>query len=182
VSLLRSIREGDDRARDALVRRFLPRLTRWARGRLPASARGLVDTDDLVQVSLVKALGHLEDFEPRRDGAFLAYLRRILTNTLRDEIRRAARRPAGVEMPGELGAGSPSPLEEVIGRETLEAYERALEALPERQRTAVVLRLELGMSHQEVADTIGDATSDSARMMVKRALVEIAESMSRGGG
>src|SRR5262249_58923219 len=72
--LLSRARGGDAQARDALFARFLPVLTRWAHRRLPNRARDLSDTDDLVQVTLVRALHRLAQFEPRREGAFLAYL------------------------------------------------------------------------------------------------------------
>lgn len=78
VSLLARFRAGDEIARDRLLARYLPILRRWAHGRLPSYARQLADTDDLVQVSLLRAFNHMGSFEPRREGAFLLYLRRIL--------------------------------------------------------------------------------------------------------
>ena len=39
--LVDRIREGDHAARERLIRRYLPLLTRWAHGRLPGSARGM---------------------------------------------------------------------------------------------------------------------------------------------
>ena len=77
--LLRRVRssDGDERqaARDRLMARFLPRLRRWARGRLPHTARSRAETDDLVQLTLLRALRNVDEFENRGDGAFLAYLR-----------------------------------------------------------------------------------------------------------
>ena len=74
----RACRAGDQRARERLVSRFLPILRNWATGRLPGGARDLAETDDLVQITLVRALDHIDRFEHRGEGAFLAYLRRIL--------------------------------------------------------------------------------------------------------
>src|SRR5262245_56023339 len=91
VSLLALVRQGDAQARERLFRRYLPVLTRWARGRLPLQARDLSETDDLVQVTLVRAMGRLDTFESRHEGAFLAYLRHALLNAVRDEIRRSRR-------------------------------------------------------------------------------------------
>jgi RNA polymerase sigma-70 factor (ECF subfamily) len=48
--LLAKARAGDARARDALLARFLPRLRKWARGRLPGWCRELCDPGDLVQL------------------------------------------------------------------------------------------------------------------------------------
>src|SRR5262245_15818095 len=100
--LLVRIRQGDRAAREALMRRFLPILTRWARGRLPGYARDLAQTDDLVQDTLTATLAHLNDFEIRREGAFLAYLRRALLNRVRDEIRRVRVRPVRENMDSEI--------------------------------------------------------------------------------
>lgn len=175
--LLEQVRAGDTRARDRLLARFLPLLRRWAHGRLPGYARSLADTDDLVQVSLLRALDHVDGFEVRREGAFLAYLRRILLNSIRDEIRRAARRPT--EDLGDRDVASPGPslLEEQIGRETMERYEAALTRLTEGQQEAVIMRLEFGYSYVQIAEAMGRTTPNAARMLVARALVQLAEEM-----
>jgi RNA polymerase sigma-70 factor (ECF subfamily) len=73
AGLLERVRGGDAGARERLLSRYVPALRRWAHGRLPPRARELADTDDLVQVTLIRALDHLGDFEPRRPGAFLAW-------------------------------------------------------------------------------------------------------------
>ncbi|MEM7351159.1 MAG: sigma-70 family RNA polymerase sigma factor, partial [Acidobacteriota bacterium] len=93
VVLLDQVRAGSDTARERLMERFLPILRRWARGRLPSYARSAAETDDLVQVTLLRALGNVARFDPRGEGAFLAYLRQIMLNAVRDEIRRSGRRP-----------------------------------------------------------------------------------------
>ena len=91
ADLLSRVRGGDPAAREQLFARYLPILKRWAHGRLPGSARNLADTDDLIQTSLLRALNRVGEFEPRHEGAFLAYLRQTLLNALRDEIRRSRR-------------------------------------------------------------------------------------------
>jgi RNA polymerase sigma-70 factor (ECF subfamily) len=140
-----------------------------------------LDTDDLVQVTLIRALDHVEGFEPRHEGAFLAYMRRILLNQIRDEIRRVARRPGQASLEDDLPALGRSPLEDAIGQETVERYEAALERLTDEQREAVVLRLELGFTYQQIADALGHGSSNAARMMVTRALVRLSERMGEFG-
>ena len=175
--LLERLRGGDSAARERLVARYLPVLRRWAHGRLPPHARGLADTDDLVQVTLMRALDHLDGFEPRREGAFLAYLRRALLNVLRNEIRNASRRPSGPAADASLPDSKPSPLEEAIGKELLERYERALASLPEEQQEAIILRVEMGFSHEQIAEALGKRTANAARMVVSRALLRLSEEM-----
>jgi len=150
-------------------------LQAWAHGRLPARARELSDTDDLVQVSLLRALDHIEGFEPRREGAFLAYLRTILLNLVREELRRVGRRPGRTPVDDNLPDTSRSLLEEAVGRETIEIYEAALAQLPAEQQEAVILRVEFDFTHAEVAEALGKSSSDAARMYVARALVRLAE-------
>lgn len=178
VALLHRYRGGDEAARDALLARYLPMLRRWAHGRLPGSARGLADTDDLVQITLLRAMKHMGTFEPRREGAFLAYLRRIMLNAIREEIRRASRRPSGEPISEEL----PAPRDFAVEQDTFEAYEKALASLPEDQQEAVMLRVEFGYTHQEIADAVGSPSANAARMMVARALVRLAEGMGEGRG
>jgi RNA polymerase sigma-70 factor (ECF subfamily) len=173
-ALLLRVRNGDGRARDALVRRFLPLLRQWAHGRLPRAARDLHETDDLVQLALMRALKNLEHFEHEGPGSFLAYLRQILLNQVRDEVRRLGRRPGTAEIDPELpDADAPSPVERLVGSERLQAYERALGELPRRQQGLIVMRLELGMSYPEIAAETG-STPDAVRVMVARALVRLA--------
>jgi len=177
ASLLGRIRDGSHPARDRLVRRYLDPLRRWARGRLPVGLRDLTDTDDLVQVTLLAALDHVEGFEYRKDGAFLAYLRQILQNRIRDEVRRAGRRPGQTEFPEEFPAAAPSPLEQAIGKQALARYEQALQELRPEQQEAVILRMELGFTYPEIATALGSPTPNAARMMVTRGLIRLAEVM-----
>lgn len=175
--LLERVRGGDGAARERLVGRFLPLLRRWASGRLPAHARSLADTDDLVQVSLLRALDKVDTFEARREGAFLAYLRQVLLNSLRDEIRRAKRRPNEPLGEREFASAEPSAFERVVGRDTMEGYEAALERLTPAQREAVIMRLEFGYGYARIAEAMGRENPNAARMLVARALVQLAAEM-----
>lgn len=177
ADLLSRMNEGDASARDALARRYLPILKRLAHGRLPRRVRGLIDTDDLVQLTLVSALSHLEGFEHRRQGAFHAYLRQILVNKIRDLARSAQRSPEHEPLPDGLPTGARSPLEELIGLDRLEAYERALSKLNEQQREAVIMRVEMGFTYREIAEEVSSPSSNAVRMLIGRALVQMAKEM-----
>ena len=175
AKLLVRAREGDRSAKNDLAGRYALMLRQWAHGRLPASARDLVDTSDLVQVTLQRAFARLDSFEPRREGALLAYMRQILLNQIRDESRRAKRRPAHDPLPDDLGdTMTPSPLEEIIGKESVRRYEEALARLSDRQREAIILRVELGLRYREVAEAVHAPSVNAARLMVARALVRLA--------
>ncbi len=173
-------RTGDPHAIDEICARYIPRLNRWARGRLPAWARGALDTQDMVQDTLVQVVKRLDQFEPRHEGAFQAYARQALMNRIRDEIRRAQRKPAGDALDTGHPSREPSPLEEAIGHQALERYEAALERLRPEEREAVVLRVEMRQSMAEIAAAMGKPSAAAAHMAVSRALVRLAEEMARG--
>lgn len=182
VSLLDMARSGDDKAVELLYRRYLPPLQRWARGRLPSWARDLTETDDLVQDTLLRTLHRLDDFEYLRTGAFLSYLRQGVMNRVRDEIRRVGRRPPATESASRLRTEDPSPIEELIGKETLERYEGALAELKPADREAAIARIELELDYRQIAQLLGKPSPDAARMAVSRALVRLAKVMKEAGG
>ena len=177
ASLLAKVRAGDQEARARLAVRYRAILRRWAHGRVPPRARSLIDTDDVVQVTLVRALERAGKFEPRREGAFLAYLRTILLNEIRAALRRVDRGPELEPLPDGLTDRRPSPLAEAIGAEAIDSYETALADLTEEQQQAVVLRVEMGFTYQQVAEAMGSPSMDAARMLVARALARLSEKM-----
>ena len=177
VELLERFKQGDDEAVSLLVERSLPPLKRWARGRLPRWARENADTQDLVQDAVVRALPRLKSFEARHPGALQAYLRQAITNHIRDEIRRVNTRPAATTLRDSHPDLSPSPLEEAIGHEGVERYEAALKELRPADREAIVARIELQQSYEEVALALGKPSADAARMAVMRAVKALIQVM-----
>jgi len=178
--LVERAKAGDDESLNRLFARFLPSLRRWASGRLPRWSRDLMDTDDLVQETVVRAVKRLDRFESRHEGALQAYLRQAVVNRIRDEIRRTKRSPAATELDDNESDRGASPLETAIGAEALERYEAALARLRPEEREAIVARVEMDGSYQEVAQALGKPSADAARMAVSRALLRLAEEMSHG--
>lgn len=176
-TLLQRWQGGEPAAREAILARYLPVLRRLAHNRLPAWARDLSGTEDLVQLTAIKALRCLDDFQPQGPGALLAYLRTVLMNTLRDELRRSQREPGrvGEEALFDQADLGPSPVQQVLSEQALAAYEHALSRLKPGERDAVSLRVEFGLDYTEVAALCGMRSANSARMRVSRALVRLAE-------
>jgi RNA polymerase sigma-70 factor, ECF subfamily len=178
IELLLQARSGDRGALEALLERCLPPLKRWAHGRLPAHARGSMDTGDLVQEAAFHVLARLDKFEPRHVGAMQAYLRMSVINRIRDEIRRVGRRPEEVEFKDEKPSDATSPLEAVIREEAYQRYRDALQRLRPRDREMVVARIEVQWSLQEIAHRFGMASVDAARVAVSRALKRLTAQLS----
>lgn len=175
--LLRRAKGGDSTALDALMARYLPRLLRWASGRLPSYARSLLDTTDLVQETLMRAVEGLDGIEVRGPGGFQAYVRQAVLNRIRDQIRWAKRRPGPDGVPEDLADHVPSPLEQAIGADVLARYEKALERLTEDERQLLHLRIELDFDYEEIATMTNRPSRDAVRMAVQRALRRLAEHM-----
>ena len=179
IELVLSARRGNRMALEALLERCLPPLKRWAHGRLPAHARGSLDTGDLVQEAAMHVLARLDKFEPRHVGAMQAYLRLSVINRIRDEIRRVGRRPETVELTCEPPGDDTTPLEAVIREEAYDRYRHALGQLRPRDREMVVARVEVQWSIQEIAHRFGMASLDAARVAVSRALKRLTALLSQ---
>jgi len=178
VELVNRVRSGDQDALALLMARFLPRLRRWASGRMPIALRDLADTSDFVQDVLLQSFQKVGRLDAGREGGLQAYLRQAVLNRIRDEFRRSRRRPDTVELEPTHPDEGPSPLEAAIGRQGLDRYERALAALRPVDREAVIARLELGFTYEEVANLLGKPTANAARMAVERALVRLIDELS----
>ena len=177
LDLLERAQAGDQSALNTLMARHLPRLRRWASGRLPRWARDVADTQDLEQETLLQTFKRIDKFEIRGDGALQAYLRQGVLNRIRDEHRKAGRRPESAELDSQAPDSGASPLEEAIGRQAVERYEAALQRLRPVDREAIIARIEMGFTHDQLATLLGKPSANAARMALERALVRLAAEM-----
>jgi RNA polymerase sigma-70 factor (ECF subfamily) len=179
LSLLDRARSGDERALADLIARYLPRMRQWSRGRLAAAARHLLDTEDIVQETMIKAVRNLSAFDARSEGAFQAYLHSALRNRLADAHRQSRARMTDTAIDSGVPAPDPSPYEQVIGVEAGERYEAALSRLRPEDRQAIVLRIELCYSYDEIARMLNKSSAAVARVAVSRALTRLSREMGR---
>lgn len=168
---------GDREALDALFARYLPRLQRWAHGRLPPAARGAHQTHDLVQDTLIQVFERLSNFIPQHEGAFQGYVRTTLWNRIRDIARQYQRRGPSDPLDSAIPGHGHSPLEEAIGAETLARYDAALERLRPEDKELIIARVEMGLPYSEIAPMFGKPSVAAVHMAVSRALVRLAEEM-----
>ncbi len=177
TQLVHDARQGNPAALDVLMTRYLPRLYRWASGRLPVHARSLMDTSDLVHETLLNAIQGLDDFEVRRPGAFQAYIRRGIHNRILDQLRWTVRRAGSSEISEDLVDPGHSPLENAIGADLLERYESARAQLQEDEQMFLHLRIELEFGYEEIAAIMDRPSGGAARMGVQRSLRKVARIM-----
>lgn len=175
--LVQRANRGEAPALDALLARYLPRLQRWAHGRLPPAARGALQTQDLVQDTLMHVIQRLPSFQPRHEGAFQGYVRTTLWNRIRDLARHHQRTGPSVPLDPDIAAEEWSPLDLAVGRETLDRYEAALERLRPDDKSLIIARIEMGLPYQEIAEMFDKPSVAAVHMAVSRALVKLAEEM-----
>jgi RNA polymerase sigma-70 factor (ECF subfamily) len=114
VSLLDKMNRPDERAAawSRFVELYTPILFAWA-ARLQVPEQ---DAADLVQSVFMTLLRRLPHFHYRPDGSFRGWLRTVLLNEYRDQVRRL-RRPAAVEPAALDAVGGPDPIAELAEAE-----------------------------------------------------------------
>lgn len=140
---------GDDDAFAELVGRYGKPLTNFAYRLLGDATEG----EDVAQDALVRAYRALPRLSLRKGVHFSTWLFQIARNVCLDRIRYRKRHPREplAEGHSDRPSGAPGPSEETAARETAEAVARAVAALPENQRTALVLSAYHEMSQTEIA-------------------------------
>jgi RNA polymerase sigma-70 factor, ECF subfamily len=143
-----------DRSEEAF-RRHYGQLFRYIRRRTPDD----FEAEDVTQSVFLDAAQRLGDFKPGASPV-LAWLYTVAQRRLADRARRLAHQHASLR---ELEQMRFAPAEPVYGTEVAAALREAIAALPETQRTVVVMKLLRGLSFAEVADRVG--TSEAACKM-----------------
>jgi RNA polymerase sigma factor (sigma-70 family) len=174
--LVRRACGGDPDAEAAVCARYLPRLHRWARGRLPRGARPAMDTGDVVQEVLIRAFRSFPSFEPEHQGSFPAYLRTILANRLNDLARVDQRRPPPDPLETVADPVSPdaSPFDLTVTRENHEQFDAGMKQLTPADQELIFLRVELGCDYEDVAEMVGRDSVGATRMACRRAMLRLA--------
>ena len=177
--LLERVRRGSRGAAEALFARYGSWLRRWTRGRLPQRARSSLDTSDLVQEALRYMFTRLDWFESKRASSLRAYLRRVIENRIRDELRRATRRRLAIapEQPVRMSdAGAPQ-LRRLVDDEAWRRYVDGLQRLSSRDRRLIAGRVEFGYNYRQLALVERMPSPDAARMALRRALIRLGDVM-----
>jgi len=126
--------------------------------------RSQAEAEDLVQETYIRAFRFRQQFTPGTN--LKAWLFRILTNTFINQYRRKAARPETTELDDveesilyrhmrdvSPGSASPDPEAELLDNTLSSEVKDALEALPEKFRTTLLLDVE-GFSYKEIAEVL----------------------------
>lgn len=181
--MLRQTARKDHRAFAELMRRHQDRVYRLALKLL----KDRLEAEDATQEVFLRAYEHAGRFQPT--GTVAAWLNRITANhclnLLRSRSPRSAlaldnQEPAFLEAASaaSLRSAFPTPLESLEERDLAHRLQQALDALPENQRQALILKRFGDFSYREIADFLGlsaaavDGLIKRARNNLKKALAE----------
>jgi DNA-directed RNA polymerase specialized sigma24 family protein len=157
--LLDKASTGNQQALEELHHRYLDRLKRWARIRVPGEARVLLDTDSLVDRKLERTLNTVTSSSSEARGDFLGDVRRSIDEGIASELTQRKNSLA----------------EHASAQD--EGYEEAFRRLGLIDQTAIAARLEEGMTYDEIAHELGAQDADDARLAVSHAIVRLAQAM-----
>lgn len=165
-ALLAAYAEGDLRAARVLTLRLTPRVLAFATRML----RDAAEAEDVTQESLLRLWRMAPQWTPGK-AKVTTWVFRVAANLCTDRLRRSGRSVNldAVEEPVDEAKGAEAAL---IDGDRADALRAALQALPERQRQAVVLRHLEGLSNPEIAEVmdIGTEAVESLTARAKRSL------------
>lgn len=159
-ALVEQARGGDRRAFGLLIERYWYRLYRWLY-HLTHHQHG---AEDLAQEAFLKAFAALRSFRPGSN--FRAWLFRIAYNGFVNQWRQDVR--VRQPFPEHLAAPGEGPAEQAMSEEGLRLLARAVGRLPPEFRAAFLLRVEEGLSFQEIGAAL-NVTEATARWRVFKA-------------
>jgi RNA polymerase sigma-70 factor (ECF subfamily) len=169
-------REGSEGALEALYQRCARKLLPLIRLRMGRVLRAELESRDILQSVLLKSFERLTQVQD--PAALMAWMARIAENEIRDRMdyERRQRRDAARRLPIDAAADLPAPVRQALSQailnEQAERLERALEALPDAQREAIILRKLEELTFPEMAARLGK-TEDASRMMFARAMTAL---------
>jgi len=166
-ALVDRARDGDVAALDSLIRRHYELAYRVAL----SVVRDPDVASDVVQDAFVKAARGLSGY--RGDSPFLGWLATIVKNEARTALRSVGRRnEAALDVVAPVAASGSSPAERTVLRDEARRVRRLVDRLPEKQRLAVELRIDQGLSFREVGEVIG-SSEGSARVNYHHGITKV---------
>jgi RNA polymerase sigma-70 factor (ECF subfamily) len=158
-ALMARVAKGDQAAFRLLARRHLPAMAGLARRVLGNAA----EAEDVAQEAMLRVWTHAPRWQPL--AAFRTWLTRVVVNLCLDRKRRAPM--LELEAAGEVADPTPGAGEQAETDERDRLLAAAIESLPTRQRTAIVLTYREGMSNAQVADSLGTSVSAVETLLVR---------------
>ena len=158
-ALMARVARGDERAFQVLARRHLPAMLGVARRILGNAA----EAEDVAQEALMRVWTYAPRWRPL--ALFRTWLTRVVVNLCLDRKRRAPW--VGLEAAGDIVDPSPGATERAEANERERMVAAAIDKLPARQRSAIMLTYGEGMRNAEVAEILDASVSAVETLLVR---------------
>ena len=150
LELIEEVRNGKRQAFTELMRRYQQRVY-WTARRIVGSH---ADADDIAQETFIKAYMGLGEF--RGEASFFTWLYRIAVNLSLNAVRKRqlVTYLRQSEIVNRLFPAHSDPEQDMVQQETETRLQKAVAALPEKQRAVFVLRYYEEMSYEEISEIL----------------------------
>ncbi len=154
LKLIQSVKEGDQSALEALILRYEKIVYNVAYRFMGNEA----DAYDMAQEALIKIYRSAPKF--RLESSFSSWVYRVTANACMDGLRKRKKTPISLDSTLENGAVfedtvTMTPENHVLSIESRDDIQKAISALSQDHRIAVVLRDVQGLSYEEIAGILG---------------------------
>lgn len=189
LNLVTRAKAGEDQALNLLLERYLNRILRIVRMKLGPKLRTKMESMDVVQEVMMRAIRGFENFEPKNEAAFLHWISKLVQNEIRDlaDYHGAAKRDFKQETDNQKNSSIDSsllsnipansqwkPSFQIRLKEDILELEAAMDQLSENQRDIVIMRQYEGLSFKEIGKEL-DCSEDAARMQFARAMNKLTD-------
>ncbi len=186
--LIALAKNGNESAISQLWKVYGARVHWIMRLRMGKELRSKLESMDLVQDTLVQALGGLQEFTYKNEGDFVRWLSTIAENRLRDHLdklhaeKRDIRKEVRLDndrlaigrgflrVPEPMDATTPSVI--LSRKEELDELEKAIDELKPEYREVIVLTKIEGLSYKDIAVRLGKS-NEAVRKLVSRAMAAL---------
>ncbi|MBU6145209.1 MAG: sigma-70 family RNA polymerase sigma factor [Paenibacillaceae bacterium] len=173
AQLIREIKDGDVQLYAHIVVRYERKIRAFVLHIIKATPIAHL-VDDITQDAFFSAFHHLAHFR-EGEAAFSTWLYTIARNRAISELRKRALADVSIDdehVDAPVSADWSSPEHVALRKEKISLVREAIAQLPEKQRTALVLREYEGLDYQEIANVLATTVS-AVKSLLFRALATV---------
>lgn len=169
--MIREIKEGNTELYSELMRRYQRKILAFVYHMLKSAHMELL-AEDLCSETFYKAFRSLHSFR-ELDASFSTWLYTIARNTVLSELRKQRNGNVPLDESGIVPVASNDvvPEQAVLRSEKVGMVREAINNLPEKQRSALILREYDQLDYQEIANILGQSVSAVKSLLFRRAAV-----------
>lgn len=193
LNLVNKAKAGDDEALNLLFCHYMDRILRMVRLRMGPKMRIRLESMDVVQEVMSRAIKAFDNFEVRHEAAFLHWIRRLVQNEIVNlanfhgankrnsakEISNLNRDEKNCSVLSSIPADSIwNPGKQLQLKKEVIELEAAMDLLKEEQKEVIIMKQYEGFTFKEIGQEV-NCSEDAARMKYVRAMDRLTDILSK---